>query len=144
MYTDKELIILYKTKSMLPEVKEERKCLACNKTLLGRVDKKFCNDYCRNTYTNQMKATPNSTVRKINHTLLKNRRVLETVLGTEETAMIAKEKLLRQGFQFNYITHTYANKKGSIYYFCYDLGYLPLENDLFLVVKRKEEVSHNI
>jgi hypothetical protein len=129
---------------MFPAVKEERKCLACNKTLLGRVDKKFCNDYCRNAYNNQIKASSSAMVRKINHALVKNRRILETLLGTEEMTKTTKENLLHQGFQFKYLTHTYSNKKGNTYFFCYEFGYLPLENDWYLIVRRKQESSHNI
>ena len=50
-----------------------------------------------------------------------------------------KEKLQRLGFQFKYFTHTYTNKKGTIYYYCYEYGYLPLENDWYLIVKAKED-----
>jgi hypothetical protein len=34
---------------------EIKKCLACNKTLRGRADKKFCDDYCRSNYNNLQK-----------------------------------------------------------------------------------------
>ena len=33
---------------------------------------------------------------------------------------------------------TYTNKKGNVYFFCYDLGYMPLDDDWYLLVKRKE------
>jgi hypothetical protein len=116
-----------------------RKCLACDKTLQGRADKKFCNDYCRNAYNNQLKSANSTVVRNINNTLIKNRRILETVLGSEEMIKTNKEKLLQQGFNFKYLTHSYTNKKGNVYFFCYEYGYLPLEHDWFLIVKRKEE-----
>ncbi len=116
----------------------KRECLACGKTLHGRADKKFCNDYCRNAYNNGLKAATSPLVRNINNTLLKNRRILEAVLGTEEMQKVPKEKLLQQGFQFRFMTHTYTNKKGNTYCFCYEYGYLPLEHDWYLVVKRKE------
>ncbi len=128
---------------MLP-VASNKKCLACDKILQGRTDKKFCNDYCRNAYNNQLKSANSNTVRNINNALLKNRRILETTLGSEEMAKTTKEKLLHQGFQFKYLTHTYTNKKGNIYFFCYEFGYLTLEHDWYLVVKRKEDISHNI
>ena len=113
-------------------------CLACGKALHGRADKKFCNDYCRNAYNNNLKSASSTVVRNINNALLKNRRILESALGTEEMQKLPKEKLLQQGFQFTYITHTYTNKKGNTYFFCYEYGYLPLEHDWYLVVKRKE------
>jgi len=116
-----------------------RNCLACGKILHGRADKKFCNDYCRNAYNNQLKAASSNIVRNINNTLIKNRRILESLLGSEEMSKTTKEKLLQQGFSFKYLTHSYKNKKGNVYFFCYEFGYLPLEHDWYLVVRRKEE-----
>jgi hypothetical protein len=114
-------------------------CLSCTKTLHGRTDKKFCNDYCRNNYNNGLKLGSNTIVRNINNALLKNRRILENTLGEEEMGKTTRERLLQQGFLFKYSTHTYTNKKGNVYHFCYEYGYLALEGDWLLVVKRKEE-----
>lgn len=115
-------------------------CLNCNKIVKGRTDKKFCDDYCRNSYNNQLKSTKNNLVRNVNNALGKNRRILESFFkNNDDTTKASKEKLLQKGFQFKYITHTYTNKKGNVYYFCYDIGYLPLENDWYLLVKSKEE-----
>ncbi len=116
----------------------QKECLACGKLVHGRSDKKFCNDYCRNAYNNTLKSANAPVVRNINNVLQKNRRILDEVLGEEEMQKTSKEKLLAQGFQFKYATHTYTNKKGNVYVFCYDLGYLPLEGDWYLVVRRKE------
>ncbi len=118
---------------------DKRECLACGKTVHGRADKKFCNDYCRNAYNNGLKSAASPLVRNINNALLKNRRILETGIGDEETKKITKEKLVQQGFAFKYNTHTYTNKKGDVYFFCYEYGYLPLESDWFLIVKRNEK-----
>jgi hypothetical protein len=123
----------------MPSAIAEKTCLACNKKLSGRADKKFCNDYCRNSYNNGMKSANSPIVRNINNALIKNRRILEGLLGGEETIKKPKEKFLSQGFQFKYTTHTYTNKKGNTYFFCYEYGYLPLDNDWYLVVRRKEE-----
>ena len=114
-------------------------CLTCNKTLKGRTDKKFCDDYCRNNYNNQLKAGNNNYVRNINNALRKNRRILEGLLpDKEDMAKTTKERLLNKEFQFKYTTHSYTNKKNNTYFFCYEYGYLPLENDWFLIVRRKE------
>ncbi len=102
---------------MLAAPNIRRECLACGKVLHGRADKKFCNDYCRNAYNNNLKAATTPVIRTINHILLKNRRLLETVLGEEEMQKVPKEKLLQQGFQFRFTTHTYINKKGNTYFF---------------------------
>jgi hypothetical protein len=117
-----------------------RLCLNCKKPVKGRTDKKFCDDYCRNNYNNQLKSNTINLVRNINNALGKNRRILDSLFTDGEgMAKTNKNKLLQKGFQFKYITHTYTNKKGDIYFFCYDIGYLPLESDWYLLVKRKEE-----
>lgn len=121
---------------------QPKTCAACGKPLKGRIDKKFCDDYCRNNYNNQQKAKGNYStfVRNINNTLLKNRKVLESILPRgDETAKASRDKMQRLGFHFNYITHIYTTKAGKQYFYCYDYGYLPLEGDWFLIVKKKEE-----
>jgi hypothetical protein len=126
------------TTGMTMETK--RLCLTCNKPLKGRTDKKFCDDYCRNNYNNQLKSSTTNLVRNLNNALGKNRRILESLFSDgEEMTKTTKDKLLQKGFHFKYFTNTYTNKKGNVYFFCYDLGYLPLENDWYLLVKRKEE-----
>lgn len=125
---------------MQQEKAEPKTCLACDKLLKGRSDKKFCDDYCRNNYNNQLKSITNNQMRNINNALGKNRRILEDLLPSgEEMAKTTKEKLLQKGFLFKYVTHLYTTKSGKTYYYCYDYGYLPLDNDWYLVVRRKEE-----
>jgi hypothetical protein len=118
---------------------EIKNCLTCDKPLKGRSDKKFCNDHCRNSYNNQLKGISNNDIRNINNTLSKNRRILENLLPeTEESVKASKEKLQRLGFNFKYISHSYQDKNGNTYLYCYDYGYLPLENEWYLIVKQKE------
>jgi len=120
---------------------EIKTCQACGKPLKGRSDKKFCDDYCRNAYNNQLKSTSNNYVRNINNALGKNRRILEGIFPPgEKMTKTTKEKLQRLGFQFKYFTHTYTNKKGNVYYFCYEYGYLPLDHDWYLIVTKKDEL----
>lgn len=123
---------------MINQQTEIRNCLVCNKTIRGRVDKKFCNDYCRNGFNNQLKSGTNNLVRNTNNFLGKNRRILESVLPEGETMIkIKKEKLLQEGFFFKYTTQIHKNKKGSIYYYCYDYGYLPLDSEWYLIIKNE-------
>jgi len=115
-------------------------CLNCSKQIRGRSDKKFCDDSCRNIYNNRLKGSSNNMIRNINYALSKNRRIMESLLPiAEETSKANKEKLLRLGFQFKYLTHIYVTRTGKTYYYCYDHGYLPLENNWYLIVRRKEE-----
>lgn len=118
-----------------------RKCIACAKPIRGRTDKKFCDDACRNTYNNQLKAPDNNFIRNINNTLRRNRRILMDLLaGQDKFARVQREKLIERGYKMKYFTHTYVNQKGEVYYFCYDHGFLPIDNNGCLLVKQKEKV----
>src|SRR3954465_593299 len=99
--------------------KDERHCLECEKVLRGRLDKKFCDDYCRNAFNNRQNADTNNYVRNINNALRKNRRILEGIIKPdEELAKCPRQKLADLGFDFRYHTHQYLNKKGQAYQFC--------------------------
>lgn len=119
---------------------EEKSCLQCGKALKGRSDKKFCDDYCRAAYNNELKSSINNYIRNINAALGKNRRILESLLPESESMKkVTREKLLQKGFDLKYHTHTYTNQKGNTYFFCYEFGYLLLEKGWILIVKRNEE-----
>ena len=124
---------------MSPE-KEMKTCLFCDKPLKGRSDKKFCDDYCRAGYNNELRSVANRQMRKINNALGRNRRILvELLTEQEDTAKVTQEKLLEKGFLFKYITHLNVDRSGKSYYYCYDFGYLPLENDWYLIVRNREK-----
>lgn len=118
------------------EIKEKR-CLACARQLKGRTDKKFCDDTCRNNYNNRQNSDQNNFVRNINNILRKNRRILQQFMETGvPTVKVRRETLLQQGFQPRYHTHQHQTQKGQVYQFCYEYGYLLLEADWVLIVKR--------
>ncbi|MBX2921123.1 MAG: DUF2116 family Zn-ribbon domain-containing protein [Chitinophagaceae bacterium] len=121
-------------------------CLHCDKPIKGRVDKKFCDDWCRNAYNNKLNSvTSTPVVRNINSILKRNRRILKSVLSPEkETARISKRRLIETGFNFDYLTHLVTTPKGQVYLFCYEYGYLPLENDFYLIVARNRYREESI
>lgn len=118
-------------------MENERNCLDCGEPLRGRVDKKFCNDSCRNNYNNQLNSESHNLVRNINGILRRNRRILEE-LNPEGKTKITQKKLSAQGFNLTYFTHIYQTLTGKTYHFCYDQGYLLLDNDEVLLVRREE------
>jgi hypothetical protein len=120
-------------------MKEEKRCLECNEVMHGRSDKKFCDDQCRNNFNNRQNSDSVAQVRNINNALRKNRRILEALLPPEGRGNVSKTKMLNQGFNFTYHTHVYTSKKGLKYTLCYDYGYLPLDNDYFMIVKWGDE-----
>ncbi|RKS55787.1 hypothetical protein BC962_0757 [Gillisia mitskevichiae] len=113
----------------------QKACPECGEKIIGRTDKKFCSDYCRNAYNNKINKDSTNLVRNVNNLLRKNYRILQELNPTDKTKT-SKSKLLAKGFNFEYFTSIYTTKTGTVYYFVYDQGYLPLEGDYFALVKR--------
>ncbi|WP_225874824.1 hypothetical protein [Pedobacter hiemivivus] len=112
-----------------------RLCLDCGSPLHGRIDKKFCDDQCRSSYNNKIKAENNGMIKSVNLILKRNRDILEKLNPAKETK-VSGSKLMASGFNFNYHTHSYDNYKGNkICTFCYEYGYIRLLNDEYLLVK---------
>ncbi|MBW6490370.1 MAG: hypothetical protein K0B15_04140 [Lentimicrobium sp.] len=116
----------------------QRTCLDCGEILIGRADKKFCGDQCRNNYNNRINSDNSETFRNINAVLRKNRKILSSLNPSDKTT-VHKEKLVTLGFNFNYITHLYTTQKGTVYRFVYEYGYLPLDNDFYMLVVRDKK-----
>lgn len=118
---------------------ESKLCLDCGTKILGRADKKFCSDACRNNYNNRQNSDTTALMRNINNALRKNRRILqESITNEDGKASVPTKKLSSQGFSFDYFTHILNTKTGNTYYFCYEYGYRKLEGEYYLVVKREE------
>jgi len=115
-------------------------CNQCGAELSGRSDKRFCDNTCRGQYNNDLRRSSNNRIRNINHTLGKNRRILERILiDGESSVKISRDELLLRSFNLKYHTHSVVNAAGKTYYYCYEYGYLPLDNDQYLIVKEKTE-----
>lgn len=114
----------------------ERKCLECGAKVIGRSDKKFCNDYCRNAYNNKLEVGNKALVRNTNNALKKNYKVL-CELNSSGKTKILKKTLEEKGFHFNLFTTIYTTKTGNQYFYCYDQGYLLLEKEQVLLVKKE-------
>lgn len=110
-------------------------CLECNDKIVGREDKKFCSDSCRNAYNNKMNKDQNNLMRNVNNKLRKNYRIL-CELNPEDKTKTTRTKLLSKGFDFEFFTSIYQTKTGNTYYFLYDQGYMAIENDGFVLVKK--------
>ena len=114
---------------------ESRKCLECNDKVVGRIDKKFCSDYCRNSYNNKVDKESKNLIRNTNNRLRKNYKILSELNVTGKTKT-SRRKLFDKGFDFQFFTSIYTTKTGNTYFYIYDQGYLALENETYLLIKR--------
>jgi hypothetical protein len=74
-------------------------------------------------------------MRNINNKLRKNYRIL-CELNTEGKSKTNRTKLVSKGFDFEYFTNILQTKTGNTYFFLYDQGYMLLENDYYVLVKK--------
>lgn len=114
---------------------KETQCLECGEKIVGRSDKKFCSDDCRNAYNNKLNKDSNNLMRRINNRLRKNYRILDALNFSDGKTKTTKNKLLAEGFDFDYFTHLKTYKNGAEYRFVYGIGYKFLDEDWLLVVK---------
>lgn len=119
-------------------MEKKKVCPECGDPVYGRIDKKFCSDQCRNAHNNKSMGYTNNYVRKINGILRKNRKILENLTPNGKSKVHLKQ-LKKQGFDFEYNTNQYVTRSGNVYYFCYEYGYLKLENDFYALVLREEK-----
>lgn len=113
-----------------------RTCLECSEKIVGREDKKFCCDGCRNAFNNKINKDSTNFMRNINNKLRKNYRILAE-LNPDTKSRVSRTMLAARGFDFNLFTGILKTKTGNTYYFLYDQGYLNLENDYFMLVRKE-------
>lgn len=104
-------------------------CLDCNEPLYGRKDKKFCNKHCRAAYHYKLNKHKKSTFyRQVSTQLLQNYKLLKA-FNRAGKATVRAEELLRSGFNPAYFTHFWRNASNQPYLFCYEYGFMPLNEN---------------
>lgn len=113
-----------------------KNCIECGEKFSGREDKKFCSDGCRNAFNNKINKDSTNYMRNINNKLRKNYRILSE-LNVEGKTKTSRTKLIAKGFDFEFFTNILNTKTGNTYYFLYDQGYMALENEYYILVKKE-------
>ncbi|HUR31829.1 MAG TPA: hypothetical protein VMZ69_10390 [Saprospiraceae bacterium] len=119
---------------------DKKYCKECRDEIVGRRDKKFCSDYCRAQHFNTYNSEISNFMRRVNYTIRKNRKILSG-LNPKGKAKAHKMKLIREGLNFDYFTNVYKTRGGKVYYFCYDQGYVELEDDYYGLVVKEDYVG---
>jgi len=117
-------------------IKEKRFCPECGKEIVGRKDKQFCSDSCRNNHNNAVNKDSTNLMRNINNALRRNYKILGE-LNPKDTAKVQKKVLVKKNFDFEVYTSVLNAKTGNTYFFVYDNGYQFLDNDMLLLIKKE-------
>jgi len=113
------------------DIYHQKTCLECGQKLQGRIDKKFCDAYCRNTYNNHSKSKEEKYIHKVNSIIRSNRRILKTLCPIGK-ATVPKNVLDSMGYNYHHFTAIYRPVKLT-YYVCYDYAFAPITDDQFLL-----------
>jgi len=100
-------------------------CLQCGKPIVGRIDKKFCDAWCRNTYNNKIKRENERYILLVNHFIRKNRGILKLLCPIGK-AVVRRDVFEAMGYNFRYFTNVWRSK-GAVYYMCYEYGFSPIK-----------------
>ena len=123
---------------------KSKSCLFCEKPLLGRSDKKYCDVHCKSSYQYQQgKEGKLSFYSKVDNQLKLNRRLLKTY-NKAGKATVRKTVLDAEGFNPNFFTHYWKNKKDQVYLFVYEYGFLMTSEHQvpkYVLVKWQEYMS---
>lgn len=118
-------------------------CMECGTGIHGRSDKRFCDDSCRALFNNRRRQTATADepafLKDISKILLRNYRILRQLNPGQKT-QVKRKDLERMGFNFRFMTSYYKTSEGDIYNFCFDQGYLPIRNEMVLIVNQPSQV----
>jgi len=134
------------------DIETPRLCQECGLPLLGRMDKKFCNDACRTAFHNRKDTPPAlpegaydydgaamKEMHRIFDILIRNRITLYNI-AQYETAEIPLRDLQGYNFNFKYLTSEKKYQDGTVYKFCFDYGYAIKPDEKVMIVYRPEEI----
>ena len=105
-----------------------RECPVCEGEIAGRAGKKFCSLKCKSLFQYQQKQVHEAFYLEVDRQLKINRKILKKYNQVGHTTL-RKQALLDEGFNPKFFTHYWKNKKGQVYLFCYDFGFLEINQD---------------
>lgn len=106
-----------------------RTCPNCQKIIIGRADKVFCDEYCKSAFQyKKNKDKAQSFFSIVDKQLKLNRKILKQFnKGGKST--VRKDDLISAGFNPKHFTHYWKNGKGDVYLFCYEFGFLSMKDN---------------
>jgi hypothetical protein len=103
-----------------------RKCPVCHTEVVGRSDKVYCSPACKSSQQYEERLEQEAFFFEVDRQLKKNRRILRKYNQVGMTTL-RQEVLLAEGFNPRFFTHYWKNGKGKVYFFCYEFGFLNLQ-----------------
>ncbi|WP_418511834.1 hypothetical protein [Corallibacter sp.] len=123
----------------------QKTCLACGKELKGRSDKRFCDLHCKSSYhyKRSLEEAPRF-YNRVDNQLKSNRRILKQ-FNKAGKATVRASLIKDEGFDPNFFTHYWKNKKGDVYLFVYEYGFLKKQEnnvDKYILIKWQDYMKN--
>jgi len=112
-------------------------CLACGAPLVGRNDKRFCDDACRSGYHNREERAQNGFILHINKILKRNRKILIDYYN-RNMQEVPMEKLQENGFLFGFCTSVELKRRKERIRYCYEYGYKVKSKKSIQIIKQEQ------
>lgn len=103
-----------------------KRCPVCQSEVKGRADKVYCSVKCKSSLQYETRLAKETFYLEVDRRLKINRKILKR-FNRSGHATVRKEKLLEEGLNPRFFTHYWKNKKGQVYLFCYEYGFLEIE-----------------
>lgn len=117
-----------------------RSCPVCNGEIKGRSDKRYCSAACKSSFQYEKRGESEPFFFKVDRQLRLNRKILKRHNKSGYTTL-RKDVLIAEGFYPKYFTHYWKNQKGQVYLFCYEFGFLEIDQSgikKYLIVEWQE------
>ena len=123
---------------------DTKNCPVCGTEVKGRSDKKYCSVKCKSIHQYEQRQETEAFFLKVDRQLKINRKLLRRFNKSGFTTIRSSE-LISQGFDPNFFTHYWKNKKGEVYLFVYEYGFLSKINsskDKYVLVTWQPYMKH--
>ena len=123
---------------------DAKNCPVCGTEVKGRSDKKYCSVKCKSIHQYEQRQETEAFFLKVDRQLKINRKLLRRFNKSGFTTIRSSE-LISQGFDPKFFTHYWKNKKGEVYLFVYEYGFLSKINsgkDKYVLVTWQPYMKH--
>ncbi|MCZ4410352.1 hypothetical protein O3Q51_16165 [Cryomorphaceae bacterium 1068] len=115
-----------------------RKCKICHEPIVGRTDKIFCSQACKNVYHSKLRYASKKAAIEINGYLKRNHGILLELLGKNKSQIkVYRNALETKKFRFMYHTHLHVNSRGKTFYYIYNLAWMEFSDDEILIIRKR-------
>lgn len=101
----------------------DKNCPICKSVVKGRSDKIFCSVKCKSIDQYENRHKTEHFYLRVKKQLNINRKILKKYNKTGFTTL-RQSQLISEGFNPKFFTHYWKNKKGEVYLFVFEYGFL--------------------